>query len=492
MADDEAAIREMQLQRRTLDTQRDASESDKGQLKVGGAAQFDSDIYGTGKSRFAGYDTSIDAGGDVDMADGEDAEPRQLDSCACQGRRERTLTWTDTAPKHLLHEFADPDAEDPFHATTQAKQIAERESEYQKRRFNRGVDDPNQLDPFKQGQDGQATSSYGDAMRLANLEREEQRVAEAIATKEREAREEALVRGEEVPPVGGDQEGDATPKKRRWDAAAMGGSPVAEALGDATNKAAGVGWDPDAPSVPKAPAVGDGAAPKKRRSRWDQTTEVGAPSSGVAVETKPAATPRRSRWDQTPVNAPAPVAPQPMPVMLPPGPQFAIAALDPRNMFLSDSDLDRLLPTDGYEIIAPPAGYAPIRRPGMAMAEQQTGFIMQDPESAAGLAGMAVPDLSTEIEGVGQLAFFKHEDALYFQKVLEGEGGDSLLSTADLTERKILRLLLKIKNGCVWRRRVIRLIVTAHPRCASRRCGRSRTTRDTLAPRPCSTRSCRC
>ena len=138
-----------------------------------------------------------------------------------------------------------------------------------------------------------------------------------------------------------------------------------------------------------------------------------------------------------------------MPIVLPPGPQFAIAALDPRNQFLSDSDLDRLLPTDGYEIIAPPAGYAPIRRPGLAMAEQQTGFIMQDPESAAGLAGMAIPELSTEIEGVGQLAFFKHEDALYFQKVLEGEGGDSLLSTADLTERKILRLLLKIKNGCV-------------------------------------------
>ncbi|KAI9605959.1 hypothetical protein H4Q26_004330 [Puccinia striiformis f. sp. tritici PST-130] len=110
-----------------------------------------------------------------------------------------------------------------------------------------------------------------------------------------------------------------------------------------------------------------------------------------------------------------------------------MSELDKRNRPLSDEELDAQLPSEGYEIVTPPAGYAPIRTPARKLmqtpANSSGGFTMQ--EDSAGLGGSMslAPELPTEIEGVGQLQFFKPEDA---QRV-EGE--------------KIMRLLLKIKNG---------------------------------------------
>lgn len=88
--EDEEQIQALQRQRaaakaarESLDTQRDPAELDKTSFGSK-TATFDSDIYGSGKSRFAGYDTEIDVvGGDVEMDDGEEERPqRMLDSCA--------------------------------------------------------------------------------------------------------------------------------------------------------------------------------------------------------------------------------------------------------------------------------------------------------------------------------------------------------------------------------------------------------------------------
>jgi splicing factor 3B subunit 1 len=80
-------------------------------------------------------------------------------------------------------------------------------------------------------------------------------------------------------------------------------------------------------------------------------------------------------------------------------------------------------------------------------ANANGGFTMQ--EDSAGLGGSMslAPELPTEIEGVGQLQFFKPEDAQYFGKILSGEQDESNLTLEELKERKIMRLLLKIKNG---------------------------------------------
>jgi len=102
-------------------------------------------------------------------------------------------------------------------------------------------------------------------------------------------------------------------------------------------------------------------------------------------------------------------------------------------------------PDDGYKVLEPPPGYAPVRAPAHKMMQtpaQATGFTMQDP-STARLAGQQVPK---EIPGVGDLQFFKSEDMAYFGKLTDGADEESL-SVDDLKERKIMRLLLKVKNG---------------------------------------------
>ena len=63
-----------------------------------------------------------------------------------------------------------------------------------------------------------------------------------------------------------------------------------------------------------------------------------------------AAAPKRSRWDQTPM---VPI------IMNAPG----FMQDDKRNRYLTDEELDALLPTSGYVIVAPPPGYAPAPAP---------------------------------------------------------------------------------------------------------------------------------
>jgi splicing factor 3B subunit 1 len=80
--------------------------------------------------------------------------------------------------------------------------------------------------------------------------------------------------------------------------------------------------------------------------------------------------------------------------------------------------------------------------------------------AAAGGLGHAEP---TEIEGVGSLAFFKPEDATYFAKILgdgANESSDVGLTVEELKEKKIMRLLLKIKNGTPASRKVALRTIT--------------------------------
>jgi splicing factor 3B subunit 1 len=313
----------------------------------------------------------------------------------------------DTAPKHLLNEFADEDAEDPFTHTAKQKQVATRESEYQLRRFSRDVGDV-QKDAFQEGEGGEG-ESYKDAMRRRNLEKEEERVRRAI---EKKAQDDIATGGAEAAAAP-----DATPRKRRWDVMTDEKSPIR----DVTNKE----WGDKEMQV------------KKKRSRWDET-----PVAGGIEET-----PRKaSRWDQTPVGGVTPVMPG-----LPQGAVQPPAVLDRRNRYLSDEELDEMLPSEGYEIVTPPPGYQPIRTPARKLTTAPTpvgggGFVMQDDAAAAQMAAMAGPELPTEIEGVGALAFFKQEDAAYFSKIL-GKQDEEGLTMEELKERKIMRLLLKIKNG---------------------------------------------
>ncbi|KAN0088822.1 Armadillo-type fold [Tylopilus felleus] len=344
-----------------------------------------------------------------------------------------------TVPKDILQEFADLAEEeniDPFAETASKRQIASRQSEYHSRRFNRVAQES--ADAFKHAEEGiEVEGGYKDAMRLARLEQEEARVRRAIEEKERREREEGKMKMDldKTPPASElqdvalelaaarelaeardrDREAAGAKRKRRWDA-----EPADENV------------DPN-----KTEAVREEAsAPKKRRSRWDAT-----PTENAALV---AETPKRSRWDQAAV---VPDAPMTQIIMNAPG----IMHEDKHNRYLTDEELDAILPATGYVIVTPPPGYAPMVAPRKLMATPVTevgGFHMQESSDAAAVAAAAglAPELPTEIPGVGNLAFFKPEDAQYFAKILKEED-ETVLSVDEMKERKIMRLLLKIKNG---------------------------------------------
>ncbi|PBK99215.1 ARM repeat-containing protein [Armillaria gallica] len=346
-----------------------------------------------------------------------------------------------TVPKDVLKEFeelAEEENVDPFAETASKRQIASRQSDYHNRRFDRVALES--ADAFTQGGDGkEVEGGYKDAMRLARLEQEEVRVKKAIEEKERQDREEGKMK----------MDLDKTPPASELTDVAM---ELASAKELAAAKAASAGtkrkrrWDVPEPSDenvdPNKIDSGEwskealeASAPKKRRSRWDATP----------AEVPETPTAKRSRWDQTPVQVDVPMTPI---IMNAPG----FMQEDKHNRYLTDEELDAVLPPTGYAIVTPPPGYAPSVAPRKLMATPLStevgGFQIQESSDAASLAAAAglAPELPTEIPGVGNLAFFKAEDAQYFAKILKEED-ETELSVDEMKERKIMRLLLKIKNG---------------------------------------------
>jgi splicing factor 3B subunit 1 len=335
-----------------------------------------------------------------------------------------------SAPKDVLKEFAEMAEEedvDPFAETATQKQIAARQSDYHNRRFERqGLAS---VDAFADGGHGEGEGGYKEAMRLQRLEKEELRVRRAIEEKERQEREEGKQPEDldRTPPRAEIEEASrqleaantGSKRKRRWDVSEPANEDVRlPYASDTTGK------------------TSEASAPKKRRSRWD----AGPAETGEA-QAEPT---KRSRWDQTPVVQTEHIPMVPI-LMNAPG----LNQDDKHNRFMTDEELDSLLPPTGYVIVTPPPGYAaPTRKLLPPPTPAFSGFQIQEESDAAAQAAAAglAPDLPTEIPGVGSLAFFKAEDAQYFSKILKEED-ETQLSVDEMKERKIMRLLLKIKNG---------------------------------------------
>jgi len=101
-----------------------------------------------------------------------------------------------------------------------------------------------------------------------------------------------------------------------------------------------------------------------------------------------------------------------------------------------------MLPSDGYKILEPPADYVAIKTPARKAAATPTpysGFLLQDPTEKVkgrdplGNQNQALPEL-------------KPEDMPYFEKLLSEEDENDL-TPAEIKERRIMKLLLKVKNG---------------------------------------------
>jgi splicing factor 3B subunit 1 len=379
---------------------------------------FDTTLYDRGDAdKLAGYNTSIAVDGDDD----EDME---------SGDTSRRLVGQYTATRAQMDEFSrgGPDDDDILTTKGKSARIADRETDYQRRRLDR-VLTPTRTDAFaanRQAGAAEEGESYKEVMQRRELEREEERVRRAIADKQANGdvvHNEATLAIDGVPAQSDKENTEAgstevvtagRKRKQRWD------------VGE-TNAANG--------TIPQA------ADSKSKRSRWDQTPAIGGGAVGE--------TPRRSRWDQAPAATPmgqaglvTPMHPSAGAVMLP---SFG-TDISMRNAPISDEELDAMLPSEGYKILEPPPGYAPIRsiaqRVMATPASLAGGFMMQDPESGRALG----KQLPTEIPGVGDLQFFKPEDMAYFGKLTDGSDENSM-SVEELKERKIMRLLLKVKNG---------------------------------------------
>ncbi|OAA67609.1 U2 snRNP component prp10 [Cordyceps fumosorosea ARSEF 2679] len=367
----------------------------------------DNELYDNdGGNKFAGYHTSLPMANEDEEMDGVDTT--------------RRLVGQYTASTEIINEFARGDGveEDDILAGKGEKsgRIADRETDYQKRRFNR-VLTPTRADPFAENRQAGAAengTNYREIMEERELEREEERVRREIQAKQESGDADArpvLTEGDKENADAGSTEAVSAGRKRkkRWD----------------------VGTGDETPAEETA---------KPKRSRWDQAPAVGGPLEGDAPK-------KRSRWDQAPSATSmangglATPAPQSQAAMMP-----ANFGSDIRNLPISDEELDILLPgeEEGYKILQPPPGYEPTRvAPHRMVAPvEQSGFMMQDPDQVR-LGGKPMP---AEIPGVGDLQFFKAEDMAYFGKLTDGSD-ENALSVEQLKERKIMRLLLKIKNG---------------------------------------------
>ena len=89
--------------------------------------------------------------------------------------------------------------------------------------------------------------------------------------------------------------------------------------------------------------------------------------------------------------------------------------IEARNRPLFDEELDAMMPTEGYRILDPPPGYAPVRTPARKLTSTPTPF---------GTPGYMIPeenrgqqfDVPKEMEGLPEI---KPEDQQFFGKLLK-------------------------------------------------------------------------
>ncbi|KAG0585203.1 hypothetical protein M758_3G267000 [Ceratodon purpureus] len=243
---------------------------------------------------------------------------------------------------------------------------------------------------------------------------------------------------------------DATPmaasRRNRWDETPTPGrasdadaTPGAGSTPGATP--AGMTWD----ATPKLAGMAT-PTPKKQRSRWDET-----PATMGSATPLPGATPSMFTPGVTPIGGVELATPTPGQIALR-GPmtpeQYNMLRwekdIEERNRPLMDEELEAMFPMEGYKILEPPASYVPIRTPARKL--------LATPTPMGGTPLYAIPEedrtqqYDVPKEAAGGLPFLKPEDYQYFGALLS-EKEEEEMTAEESKERKIMKLLLKVKNG---------------------------------------------
>ena len=236
---------------------------------------------------------------------------------------------------------------------------------------------------------------------------------------------------------------NATPSriKNRWDE-----TPTPGRLGGGGNS-----WDMT-PAVGGASAAGAAAAAAAApKSRWDETpanlnasaSGLGATPLGINMST-PGATPVGPIDAQTPafgaLGGTAGMTPEAI--------QQARwqNEIDERNRPLTDEDLDAIFPPEGYKILKPPDAYVPIRTPARKLMATPTPAVGATP--LYGLPTEQHGSFGSDVPATpAGLPFVKPEDYQYFAPLLKEDEEIDDMTPEEARERKIMKLLLKVKNG---------------------------------------------
>lgn len=431
--------------------------------------EYDADVMDGVSADAAGYDMSISAYAPVDDAD-DDAEAILL------ARKASAPGANLTAPQALLDEAAraaqaaDPHADDPFHKH-RVPTIAERESSYMARRHNRKLPPTNPVKP-SESTDQPGVKAADPATQSAPSTASPPRAA--ITSLDPPTSGATLVTEDKPPPPP-----PPTRKRRRWDVAPDSAAPAPQAAALPPLP------PPSMSAVTGASALAAGRS-SSRSSRWDAPATpgvVGGARSRWDMPSEPTTPMKRSRWDATPALAPgSTIASARTPLLslsgVTPLPGVAAGALatpeaimaarwqadvDSRNRPLSDAELEKILPSEGYKILTPPAGYMPLRLPPRVLATplMQTPLYSIPVEGGMRRDALGVPvDIPEALQGLDM----KPEDYTNFKQVLDKNITDDDVPLEVQHKRQIMRLLLKIKNGSPAVRKVAMRQITERAR----------------------------
>lgn len=378
-------------------------------------------------------------------------------------------TYTSDQPHHMG---------DELRQISHEKIIAKREDEYHSRRRLRTLS-PSRADPFsKIRHNADEQRSYADVLAEGKLAREQASLVRELRGSYRQRQQDVLEHSTMH------FEGDITrPAKRQWE---MSPSSVVAAVPTEETPVNSSEWEDDelrAPDSQSGKAFSSGETPLSasgtplsltstplssvsstysRLTRWDAT-----PALSEGMGTTPV---RGNNWAAGATPLAASLAPgEETPLRSDVGEETPMRVLGrmsasvstisqlnmaARNAFLSDDELDVILPSTGYLIVDMPASYEAKRHPHTESMHRKSpaaelGLFALGGESSS---FMADGGWGTDSTGLGSgLPPMKPDDYQHFGALLgamdrTGEEVSSL-TLVEIRELKLLRLLLKLKNG---------------------------------------------
>ncbi|CAG9326303.1 unnamed protein product [Blepharisma stoltei] len=185
-------------------------------------------------------------------------------------------------------------------------------------------------------------------------------------------------------------------------------------------------WGGETPTISRSPEPSDENQAGKAKDNWD------APSENS---------------DSTAPNVYSNITPQNLKMLR------LAKELEERNKYLTDEELNGLLPIDGYEIVPVPDTYKPPKTNRINPFLGGMNFYQIPEELGKPYEVPGVPD-----SGPNALPQIKPEDLGYFGALLQEVDFDNL-SYEEQKERRIMELLLKVKNGNpIMRKQALRQI----------------------------------